>query len=322
MNVSRRDLMRLAPLTVLGTATASVAGTLTAPSATAASPQWAGHKPGRIYLGVSSDGELSETTARTGPVGLQRTYHKWDDGSREDKNIRADHAAGRLPWISFKPRSISGGGWAAIAAGTYDADIRARARRYAQFSAPVIVTFNHEPQNDSTGTPADFVRAWTRIHDVMANETSLTNVVSAPIIGEWAFNPKNTRDEPGDFLTQAVLDRCAFVGIDLYQNRSGEGYPERLGRVLSWLDGQGHPGKMVGVGETGCTDSYGSPSSSEWWSRSWNWAVANSNRVGAISYFNSLHNNNSGNNWLLWDRPAKLEAFRASLSSPAACSLR
>ena len=41
----------------------------------------------------------------------------------------------------------------------------------------------------------------------------------------------------------------------------------------------------------------------------------------AVSYFNSLHNNNSGNNWLLWQSSAKLAAFRSSLGSTTACRL-
>ena len=46
-----------------------------------------------------------------------------------------------------------------MASGKYDADIRARARRYAELSKPVIVTFNHEPHNDNTGTPGEFAAA-------------------------------------------------------------------------------------------------------------------------------------------------------------------
>ncbi len=320
-SLNRRDLMKLASFAALGAAATSTAGATLAGPASAATVQWPGHKPGYIYLGASSRDDISNTISRTGPLGLQRTYYRWGDGAREDRNIRSDHAARRLPWISFKPPSTSAGGWNAITSGRYDADIRARARRYAGHSGPVVVTFNHEPHNDSTGTPAEFAKAWTRVHDVMKSETSLKNVVSVPIIGDWVFNPVNKKDEPEYYLTPAVLDRCHFLGVDLYQNASGQGFDIRVGRVLNFLNARGHSTKMVGVGETGATDGYGTPSGATWWTNSWKWSVANSNRVAAISYFNSLHNNNSGNNWLLWQSTAKLNAFRASVAATTSCVL-
>lgn len=313
--LSRRDLMKIGSLAAVGVAAGFGPGLLGGSSASAATAKFPGHKPGKIYLGVSVDGPLSTTLSRTGPVGLQRTYYKWGDATRETNNIKADHAAGRMPWISFKPPFTTAGGWAAVASGRYDADIRARARRYAGYGKPVIVTFNHEPHNDRTGTPADWARAWVRIHDVMKNETSLKNVISVPIIGDWVFNPVNKKDDPKDYLTQAVLSRMHFLGVDLYQNQSGDDYSVRLGRTLSWLNSQGHSDKMVGVGETGATDDYRSPTGAQWWQRSWSWAVSNVNRVAAISYFNSQHNNNSGNTWLLWESASKLTAFKSSLSS-------
>lgn len=319
-SLSRRELIKLASLATVGAVTTSTAGAVLSGPAAAATVQWPGHKPGYIYLGASSS-DFSKTISRTGALGLRRTYYKWGDGTRENRNIKADHAANRLPWISFKPPSTSAGGWNAVSSGRYDADIRARARRYAALSRPVIVTFNHEPHNDSTGTPAEFARAWSHIHDVMKSETGLKNVASVPIIGDWVFNPVNKKDEPEYYLTRAVLRRCHFLGIDLYQNASGQGYDIRLGRVLSFLDGRGYPSKMVGVGETGATNGYGSPSGAAWWNGSWKWAAANRNRVAAISYFNSLYNNNSGNNWLLWESSAKLDAFRSSLRSSTSCTL-
>jgi len=316
--MNRRNFLRLATLSAAGavtTSTISLSEAALAPAA-AAIPLWPGHKPGRIYLGLSTGESLDVTLRQTGPIGLYRSYYVWGDATREDRAIVADHAASRLPWISFKPPAS----WAAVASGAYDSDIRSRARRYAGYAKPVIATFNHEPQTDS-GTPADFARAWTRIHDVMAKETGLRNVVSAPILGEWVFNPVNKRDEPGDYLTPAVLDRCHFVGIDIYQNQSGQAYDVRLGRVLSWLNAQGRSQKMIGLGETACTDDYGTPSGATWWNNSWKWAVANTARVGAISYFNSQNNNNSGNTWVLSESAAKLAAYRASLSSATACRL-
>ena len=321
MTVSRRDLFKLAAVGAVGIAglgTATIAGSA---SGAAASAKFPGHKPGRIYLGVTAAGSVQDAIRSTGPVGLVRTYYQWGDGSREDRNIKADHAAGRMPWISFKPQSTRAGGWAAIASGKFDADIRARARRYASLSKPVIVTFNHEPHNDNTGSPADFAKAWVRIHDVMKNETSLKNVISAPILGEWEFSPINRHGDPGAFLPESVLDRCHFVGTDLYQNKTGQGYDVRLAYILSWLDKRGHSDKAVGIGETGCTNDFGNPNAATWWTNSWNWAAAHSNRVCAIAYFNSARNNTLGKTWPLTESSSKLAAFKKSLNSSVACKL-
>lgn len=318
--MNRRELLKAASLTALSATALGSSTALTALPASAA-PSWPGHKPGRVYLGMSSHGSFSDALRLTGQVGLRRTFYRWDDARRESRNISADHSADRLPWVSFKPPFSSKGGWAAVASGRYDGDIRARARRYAALSRPVVVTFNHEPHNDATGTPAEFAKAWLRIHRVMQGETGLQNVAFVPIIGEWEFNPVNRSRNPGEYITEAVLQHCAFLGVDLYQTRKGEGYRERVGRVFDWLDGQGHRDLQVGIGETGCTDDFGSPSGARWWEDSWRWTVANRDRMAAISYFNSLHNNNSGKNWLLTQSSSKLRAFRASVSSATACRL-
>ena len=114
--------------------------------------------PNKLYLGVSGIG--FEVTAKTGAVGMRRSFYKWNGIDGEIKAIKSDHAANRMPWVSFKPPGSSNTSWKQIGDGVYDAEIRARAQRYAALSRPVIVTFNHEPQTDS-GSPAEYARAWS-----------------------------------------------------------------------------------------------------------------------------------------------------------------
>lgn len=318
------DRRRLLTMAGLGAATlAGGLGTSAWSPATAAAgaPQWPGHKPGRIYLGAAASGDLTKTTRHTGALGLCRSFHDWSDLRNEEKRIRADHAEHRLPWASFSPPVKARGIWRQVASGRFDNDIKARARLYASLKGPVVSTFNHEPQNDDFGSPSDFVAAWVRIHDVMKAETGLKNCAFAPIIGDWVFNPVNRRDAPEEFVVPAIMSRMAFLGIDLYQNQSGEGYDVRLGRILSYLDRAGYPRMTVGIGETGCTDDYRSPTGAQWWKSSWDWAAAHADRIAAIAYFNSQGNNNSGNTWLLTQSKSKLSAFRKSLASPVACTL-
>ncbi|MFV0460824.1 MAG: hypothetical protein ACK5MT_18870, partial [Actinomycetales bacterium] len=128
-----------------GVATALARGTSSVPSA----PRFVGHQPGRLYLGQSYPGDIADAEAQAGGrFGVHRTFYQWDGGDREDARIREAHANGRLPWVSFKPPGGTSS-WSAVGAGTYDADLRVRARRYAGYTKPVIVTFHHEPTNDS-----------------------------------------------------------------------------------------------------------------------------------------------------------------------------
>lgn len=319
--MSRRDLIKFASLAALGgTALSSLVAT---PALGAISPRWLGHQPGRIYLGLSTQGDAAPTVGLTGPIGLTREFFSWTNVDGEIRRIKQEQSRRRLPWTSFKPAYSGSGSWAAVASGRYDAELRTRARRYAELSKPVVVTFNHEPQTDVpvNGSPSDFARAWVRVHDVMNGATGLKNVVFVPILGEWVFNPINKGPNAQEYLTSAVLSRCAFLGVDLYQNASGQNYAGRLPRILSFLDDRGHGDKMIGIGETGACNAWGTPSGAKWWTDAWSWAAAHTDRVGAISYFSSTANSKAGQNWKLTETTAKLNAYRASLTSTAACRL-
>ena len=318
--LDRRDLFKLAGLAAAGTG--ALVATARPAMAAATVPRWPGHQPGRLYLGLAAQGDPAKVVAAAGPVGMYRQYFSWNSGG-EIGDIKSHQAAGRLPWVSFRPPTEHPGAWTAVASGRYDADLRARARAYAQLSKPVVVTFSHEPHTTLTiGSPGEFAAAWCRVHDVMKSETGLKNIASVPILGDWVFNPINKMGpEAGAYLTAAVLSRAHFIGIDLYQSRSGFTFGDRLPRILSFLDARGHSNLMVGIGETGACNTYGTPSGAAWWNSSWAWATAHTDRLGAISYFNSLAFNNSGNNWLLTESRDKLAAFRASVTSSTACRL-
>lgn len=283
-------------------------------------PRWPGHRPGRAYLGLSYPDDIAAAEAVLGHVGVHRSYFDWEDLERETEVIDDDHANRRLPWVSFKPPG-GASGWERVAGGEVDDHLRRRARHYARHSDPVVVTFHHEPSNDRPGDGREFAAAWVRVHDVMHAETHLRHVALVPILGEWEFNPNNEHADPDQWLTPNVLDRAAFLGLDVYQNGSGQTYDERLGRVLDWLAARGYPDLMLGVGETGCTDTFGSPSAAQWWSDSWRWVETSTDRVGVVAYFDSERNSRRHVYWPLDESEEKRRAFEQSLESPTACRL-
>lgn len=328
MNFDRRTLLKAASVAALAAPLAgSAAASARPPGLHPPLPtsrrvaSWPGHKAGQVYLGAHTHADdLARTIEDVGPIGVRRTFYQWDLANRELQTIAADHAANRLPWVSFKPPGGSWRSWEAIGNGHYDEDIRARARAYAEFSQPIIVTFHHEPTDDAPEQGAEFSRAWCRIHDVMEDETSLRNVVSVPITTDWIFDDWNKKDNPREWATPEVLDRCHFFGIDTYQQPSQRGYVDRVGFLLDYLDAHGHSDKMVGIGETGATDDLAGKTGAQWWREQWSWVEQNVDRVGVVSYYNYVHPRNSKYNWSLWQSRAKLNAFQEAINSPVAAT--
>lgn len=313
MTLDRRTLLKLggvaAAATALPVTAASAANAATPLRAAAAQPRWPGHQPGRIILGAASS-EWDRTVADLGQLGAHRTFYQWGLTSREEATIRTDHAEQRMPWVSFKPPA-GHSSWDAVAAGQYDADIRRRARFYAGFDKPVIVTFHHEPTDDAPTRGDSYSRAWCRVHDIMADETGLQNVVSVPITTQWIFNPWNRQDDPREWATGPILDRAHFFAVDLYHNASQQGLDERLGVVMDHLDAMGHPELMVGIGEIGATDEFPGYSGADWWREQWLWAKQHTDRLGIISYFNTPHKHD----WTLWESETKMLYFQWALKS-------
>ena len=146
------------------------------------------------------------------------------------------------------------------------------------------------------------------------------NEIFAPILGDWEFNPRNRAGRPQDYLTPDVLERIPFLGVDLYQNAGGDGFDKRLTRILDWLDYRGVVDPMVGIGETGCC--LGESSEPEkWFQANWDWSIANTDKIGAISYFDSTRNSKGGHVWRLSETSAKLDAYKRALATDVSTTL-
>jgi len=244
--------------------------------------------------------------------GVHRQYKSWGNWNGLAKAIQEDQRAGRLPWISIKgPSGGSPSGWQAVANGNYDADIKQIATVLkANDSQPLFITFHHEPSNDGTEAQGRlWAEAYTHFHDVLSAQGALANVADPPILGDWLFNPRNSQD-PSNWLTSEVLNRAPFVGLDMYENSSGETFGDRIPRILDWMADRGHPNMMVGIGETGSTDYYNATTAVKWINDSLSWVAAHTNKVVAVSYFNSTANSRAGVYWPLDESAAKMTAYR------------
>jgi hypothetical protein len=279
-----------------------------------------GHVPGQFYLGMSCGTQCAEKERGLGlDYGVHRQFKQWASWSSMEKVIAADHRAGRLPWVSFKGPQQGAAGWRSIAEGRNDAELRQLAAMLkANDDQPIWLTFHHEPNNDGSNAEGKlWAAANVRIHDVLAEEGALENVAVVPIVSDWLFNPRNGADDPANWLTDELLSRIPLMGVDLYQNASGETYAQRIPYVRSWLKEHGRGDLMIAIGETGATEAFDSMTGIDWLNASLRWASANTDKVAAVSYFNSTANSKSYVYWPLDESAAKMAAFRSWLNNPS-----
>jgi hypothetical protein len=288
-------------------------------SATMATPRWAGHRPGKLYLGMSCGDVCTQKQNDLGhSYGVHRQFEGWGSWSRVAQDIRSDHHAGRLPWISVKPPQGAAAGWKAIANGQYDTAIRSLAATLkANDSKPVLFTLHHEPSND--GTEAQGVlwaRAYVHMHRLLKSAGALANVADPPILGDWLFNATNRNQDPDNWVTHAVLRAAPFLGIDMYENGTGDTFAQRIPYIKRWMAARGFPHKMVGIAETGATNRAGwDKTAARWMTQSLRWAAHNTDKVGVVSYFNSTANPMPNCYWPLDESAGKIKVFRGFLNN-------
>jgi hypothetical protein len=318
-----------APLAAATTADAetTTAGTS---SATAAPPshgdkqssksRFPGHRPGRIYLGMSCGEMCHQKEPQLGHgVGLKRWFKKWGNWHGVEEAIREDRRKNRLPWISIEPPA--GGapsGWRDVGRGRYDRDIRALARVLkANDKKPIFISFDHEPSNkapDSQGVW--WAHGYSHFYDVLDRANALKKVSVPPIMADWMFNKYNHEDNPSSWLRPRVLQRAPFLAVDVYQNDSGKTFGPRLSRIDRWLGNHRHPKMMLGVGESGATNFYRNTTAVKWLNKSLRWAAHHPRKVAAISYFNSTAYSRDGAYWPLDESQRKLATYRKWLNRP------
>jgi hypothetical protein len=283
-------------------------------------PRFHGHRPGRIYLGMSCGELCHQKEPQLGRnFGLQRWYKKWGNWHGVAEAIQEDRRKNRLPWISIEgPAHGSPTGWRDTGRGRYDSDIRALAKVLkANDRGPIFISFDHEPSNKALDSQGSWwAHGYNHFYDVLKRARALKHVAVPPIMADWMFNKYNHEDNPSSWLLPGVLRRAPFLAVDVYQNDSGKTYGSRLPRIARWLGRHGHPRMMLGIGETASTNFYRNTTAVSWLNRSFRWAAHHPGRVAAISYFNSTAFSRDGAYWPLDESSRKLNTYRKWLSKP------
>ena len=175
-------------------------------------------------------------------LGEHRTYWQADQIDQAVATAKADLAAGRLPWISFKePYS-----WADMDAGKGDAWAREIATKLAALPGPVWVAIHHEPEHD--GPIAQWTAEQARLAPILR---SAPNVAFTVIL--IAYDSLHQAGYSLDDVMPAGTT-VDVLGIDAYNHyRAGSSCPDLLGPtfgpISAWAKAHHLPWALAETGE-------------------------------------------------------------------------
>lgn len=188
--------------------------------------------------------------------------------------------------------------------------MRSLGTRLGAFNRPILITFHHEPENDSGGagmTAVDFVAMQTRIismYDVIAPKVTVV-----PILQGWSFDIINN---PGVDTAPWKVPTARILGVDSYNPFSAVNpiwipFEQRLIEF-----GKFAGDKPIAIGEYAVREDPATPGRAAQWMRD-AFTFARANNIVAMSYFNSA--NSPHGTWHLDGE--REQVFRNKLSSPA-----
>jgi hypothetical protein len=258
-----------------------------------------GTQAGRVASVAALQGQLGR------PLDIVHTYRKWADPAVTDSDRRFVDGGAILLY------SWAGTGTRDIAAGRYDAQVRARAAAIRALGRPVLLEWRWEMDRPNlaaeVGTPADYVAAWTHLRAVFT-AAGATNVswVWCPTADGFAAGGDAARYYPGD---QQVDWLCA----DAYPGRQRRSFAAVVTPFLAWAAGHAKP---VIIGEYGAPESWGSAARADWL-RAATATIKAQPQIRAACYYDSDPvRDRPVENYGLEDDPAALSAFTAMARDP------
>jgi hypothetical protein len=222
-----------------------------------------------------------------GQLGVRRTYFGSGQIAGAVNMAKADLAAGRLPWMSFKvPYS-----WTEMVNGKGDAWAKDIAVRLSALNGPVWVAFAHEPENDSGD-----IQVWKKMQERLG-----------PIVRSAAANVGFTVILMGyhefygaaKYKMSAVWPNTAvdLAGFDVYDHwgKNGSTKHTDMGAYFDKFNAWTATSKVPwGLAETGISHA-GAANLPSWFSDTYSKMVAKGGK--AMAYFNT--NLNSFTDWQL-----------------------
>ncbi len=261
------------------------------------------------YVGMAygSNSDLEPVEAQLGRKNaLHRTFWTSAQIDAAVRTAKADVAARRLPWVSFKtPYS-----WPQMTAGWGDSWVNEIRTRLADVPGPVWVTVSHEPENDG-GDIADWKAMQERIGPELRKASNIGFAVILMGYHQLFGKPEYS------FERMWPATKIDVVGFDVYSwwgsykngtmdTKHPDLDEQYFARLSAWAEQQGVP---WGLAETGYTD-YADARDPNWLARTYQ-QVRERGGV-AFCYFNT-DTNSRDSTWLL--NPAKLAKYDTILKT-------
>lgn len=275
--------------------------------------------PGTVFWGAGIGGNSDPVARHEAPSGhvlsVRRTFWQWTQRTGSMITTASDDIAhGRLPWVSVKTPS-----WAAMAAGTYDAQIDDMLRALDALPGPVWLTIHHEPEGgggvnapDDPAGPAGHVAMNRRVRQRMT-ALGVDNIALAPILMTYTWTAASGRN-PDVWWAPGIYD---FLGVDHYKDAQASLLDSTWSTVRQWAAARSVD---VAVGEWGMrgTDAAAGARVRAWYEA----AIASSAdgagaRTVGLSAFDSALNSTSS--WELVGE--QLTVFRQLLGDPRTASI-
>lgn len=196
---------------------------------------------GRMYFGSSFAGVnaiqcLQREVVYGATATVHRTFYNLTTSgiATAVAMCKADNAAGRMSWISFKlPKktAASGGNPASTVAVDYDwfnaghedALLTALTVALAALPFPIMLTMHHEPEDDGE-TPAQWTAMQQKVSPVIMD--GAPNVAFGPIRTYGGMTESNGTTGWGDVHTYPGDGIWHFEGVDIYPGRSQTVQPD------------------------------------------------------------------------------------------------
>lgn len=270
---------------------------------------------GSVFWGAAISGNGDPITRHETPAGaplaLHRTFYQWAQRTTSlVATARGDLEHDRLPWVSVKTPS-----WAAMGAGTHDAEIDQMLVALDALPGPVWLTIHHEPeggggvnQPDDPAGPAGHIAMNRRVRQRMT-ALGVDNVALAPILMSYTFRAASGRN-PAAWWAPGIYD---FFGVDHYAQSETSLVDASWNDIRAFAAARGVD---VAVGEWGMrgTDAAAGARVRTWYDAAINSATdGRGARVVGLSAFDSNLNSPDGG-WEL--RGEQLTVFRTLLADP------
>lgn len=290
----------------------------TGPPPTTSSPRFPGdpnpRQTSRTWWGaaVSGNGSPAAHESAAGvPLAIRRRYYttvQWapSPDSALLQAVREDHAANRLPWVSFKVSN-----WASAASGANDSQFDAIIAALESYAKPTWLIIAHEPENDGL-LSADWrgmqARFRARMNAYAAANGPLKRLSFGSCLMSYTWNPASGRSPDDWWAGPGVHD---WVGIDHYTEASHQiRRTPPWAALTSWLTAKSTPWALP---EWGLRKE--DPEAVSKMQDFYDAMLDGTNDCVALTYFDSGLNS-TGSGWTLTNDYGLLDRFRALMRDP------